>query len=100
VAETAAGSAALDELLPFLKRELKRPGAVAVHANRHTDFVAAVGAAHLHHVREIDPAEGLRRAQEAGLSVTSEARALLGVDQVQPRSAIAAATSSGRSVTT
>jgi hypothetical protein len=102
VVETASGAAALDELLRLLKRELRDRGAVAVHANRHTDFVAAVGAAHLHHARGIDPAEGLRRAERAGLSLTPEACALLGVDQeaVQPRSAIAAATSSGRSVTT
>jgi len=74
------GSAALDELLPFLKRELKRRGAIAVHGDRHTDFVAALGAAQLHHTRGIDPAEGLARAREAGLMVTSEACALLGAD--------------------
>ena len=102
VISTERGSAALDELLPFLKRELRRAGAVAVHGNRHTDFVAALGAAHLHQARGVDPAEGLRRASAAGLAVTPEACALLGVDQVavQPRSAMAAATSSGRSVTT
>jgi hypothetical protein len=82
VVSTDRGSAALDELLPFLKRELRRAGAVAVHGNRHTDFVAALGAAHLHHARGIDPAEGLRRAADAGLTVTPEACALLGVDGV------------------
>ena len=82
VVSTDRGSAALDELLPFLKRELRRAGAVAVHGNRHTDFVAALGAAHLHHARGIDPAEGLRRAEEAGLTVTPEACALLGVEVV------------------
>ena len=96
------GPAALDELLPLLRRELRRPGAVAVHGNRHTDFVAAVCAAHMHELRGLDPAAGLRDAIEAGLVVTPEAAALLGVryDEVQPRSAMAAATSSGRSVTT
>ena len=78
VGSTERGSAALDELLPFLKRELRRAGAIAVHGNRHTDFVAALGAAHLHHARGIDPAEGLRRAEEAGLTVTPEACACWG----------------------
>jgi hypothetical protein len=76
----AEGAAALEELLPLLKRELRRPGAVAVHANRHTDFVAAVCAAHLHLERGIDPLEALSRAAAAGLMVTPEACALLGVD--------------------
>ena len=80
VTSAARGSAALDELLPFLERELARRGAVAVHGNRHTDFVAALGAAHLHHARGLDPAEGLARAAEAGLMVTPEACALLGVE--------------------
>lgn len=96
------GPAALEELLPLLRRELRRAGAVAVHGNRRTDFVAALCAAHMHEVRGLDPADGLREAVEAGLVVTPEAAALLGVpyEAVQPRSAIAAATSSGRSVTT
>ncbi|MDQ3647669.1 MAG: hypothetical protein M3433_03625 [Actinomycetota bacterium] len=81
VASTERGAAALDELLPFLKRELKRRGAIAVHGNRHTDFVAALGAAHLHHANGTDPAVGLSRAAEAGLDVTPGAYALLGVDQ-------------------
>ena len=86
VTSTERGSAALEELLPLLKRELERRGAIAVHGNRHTDFVAALGAAHLHHARGIDPAEGLARAAEAGLTVTPEACALLGIDieAVQP----------------
>ena len=98
----AEGAEALEELLPLLARELRRRGAVAVHGNRHTDFVAALCAAHLHQERDIDPATGLARASAAGLTVTPEACALLGVDYgaVQPRSPIAASTSSGRSVTT
>jgi hypothetical protein len=97
-----AAEAALEELLGFLRRELRRRGAIAVHGNRHTDFVAAVCAAHLHEVRGLDPVLGLAAAAEAGLSVTPEAAALLGVsyDAVQPRSRIAASTSSGLSVTT
>jgi hypothetical protein len=72
------GAEALDELLPLLKRELRGRGAVAVHGNRQTDFVAAVCAAHLHEEKGLPPAEGLARAAEAGLAVTPEAEALLG----------------------
>jgi hypothetical protein len=92
----------LDAVLRLLRGELRRRGAVAVHANRYTDLPAAVCAAHLHEARGTDPAEALRAAAAAGLAVTPEAAALLGADYeaVQPRSAIAAATSSGRSVIT
>jgi hypothetical protein len=48
VASCAEGADALEELLRLLRRELPRRGAVALHGNRRTDFVAAVGAAHLH----------------------------------------------------
>jgi hypothetical protein len=102
VASCAEGAAALEELLPVLRRELRRRGAVAVHGNRRTDFVAALCAAHLHEAHGLDPLDGLARAAVAGLQVTPESAALLGVDYeaVQPRSRIAASTSSGRSVTT
>ena len=60
------GADALEELLPLLRRELRRRGAVAVHGDRHTDFVAAVCAAHLHEARGVEPAEALVRAAEAG----------------------------------
>ena len=79
MASATEGSEALEELLPLLRRELRRVGAVAVHGNRHTDFVAAVCAAHLHAQHGLDPAEGLRRAGAEGLRVTPEACALLGV---------------------
>jgi len=94
VPSTADGAAALEELLALLRRELRGRGAVAVHGNRHTDFVAALCAAHLHEERAIDPEEGLSRAREAGLMVTPEACALLGVayGAVQPRARIAAST--------
>jgi hypothetical protein len=72
------GAEALDELLPLLKRELRKPGAVTVHGNRWTDFVAALCAAHLHEHKGVPPAEGLARAEEAGLQVTPDAAALLG----------------------
>ena len=102
VASTADGAEALEELLPLLRRELRPRGAVAVHGNRHTDFVAALCAAHLHEERALDPSTGLAEAVAAGLQVTPEACALLGVDYgaVQPRSRIAASTASGRPVTT
>ena len=102
VHRTDEGADALDELLPLLRRELRRAGAVAVHGNRRTDFVAALCAAHLHEARGVELAEALRAAQDAGLTVTPEAASLVGIgyEEVQPRSDMAAATSSGRSVTT
>jgi hypothetical protein len=95
VRATEDGADALEELLPLLRRELRRRGAVAVHGNRYTDFVAALGAAHLYESRGVDPADGLEAAAEAGLHVTPEACSLLGVsyeEAVQPRSRMAAAT--------
>lgn len=102
VPSCAEGTEALDELVRLLRSELRRPGAVAVHGDLHTDFPAAVCAAHLHDARGVPPADGLEAAARAGLRVTPDAAALLGVsyEEVQPRSAIARATSSGRSVTT
>jgi hypothetical protein len=79
VASCAEGAQALEELLALLKRELRAAGAVAIHGNRHTDFVAAVCAAHLNERKGVDPEEALAAAAEAGLSVTPAARALLGV---------------------
>jgi hypothetical protein len=98
----ASAEEQLEELLAFLRRELRRRGAVAVHGNRHTDFVAALCAAHLKEARGLEPEAGLAAAGEAGLMVTPEAAALVGADYeaVQPRSRIAAATSPGLSVTT
>ena len=52
---------------------------MAVHGDRHTDFVAAVCAAHLHEARGVDPAEALARAAAAGLTVNGYTCALLGV---------------------
>lgn len=73
------GAEALDELVVLLRAELRAPGAVAVHGDLRTDFVAAVCAAHLHDARGVAPAEGLRAAGRAGLDVTPAAAALLGV---------------------
>jgi hypothetical protein len=79
VASAGEGADQLEELLPFLRRELRGRGAVAVHGDHYTDFVAAVCAAHLHDLRGIDPAAALGEAALAGLRVTPEACALLGV---------------------
>jgi hypothetical protein len=65
VEAASRGAEALEEILPLLRRELRRRGAVAVHANRHTDFVAAVA---------------LARAATAGLMVNGYTCALLGVE--------------------
>ena len=80
VPSCAEGEDALEELLPLLRRELRRRGAIAVHGDLHTDFAAAVCAAHLHEARGIHPAEGLANAAAAGLDVTEDAARLLGVD--------------------
>jgi hypothetical protein len=79
VARAEDGAAALEELLPFLSREMRARGAVAIHGNRHTDFVAAVCAAHLYDTRGVEPALALAQAVAAGLAVTPEACALIGV---------------------
>ncbi len=93
VSSCAEGEAALEELLPLLRRELKKGGAVAVHGELHTDFVAAVCAAYLHADRGRDPEDALIDAADAGLDVTPDAARLLGVDYtaVDPRSRVAAA---------
>jgi hypothetical protein len=80
VESCASAEAAFEELLGVLRRELRRRGAVAVHGNRHTDFVAALCAAHLHEARGLEPAAGLAEAAAAGLMVTPECAALVGVD--------------------
>jgi hypothetical protein len=80
VRSTAAAGEQLDELLALLRRELRPSGAVAVHGDYRTDFVAAVCAAHVHELRGTDPADSLVAAAQAGLRVSPEACALLGVD--------------------
>jgi hypothetical protein len=82
------GADALEEILPLLRRELRRRGAVAVHGDRHTDFVAAVCAAHLHEWRGVEPAEALARAAGAGLMVNGYACALLGVEPEEVEAAV------------
>jgi hypothetical protein len=79
VADCAEGADALAEVLRLVKRLTKRRGAVAVHGNRLTDFVAAVGAAHLRDERGADPVESLRAAEAAGLRPSEATAELLGV---------------------
>lgn len=78
VDDTAGAEHALEELLRVLRRELRRAGGVAVHGNRHTDFVAAACAACLYDVYGVAVEEALDRAAAAGLTVTPEARNLVG----------------------
>src|SRR3954454_9330899 len=70
----------LGEALEVLRRETRKPGAVAIHANRYTDFVAAICAAHLRDHRDVAVEDSLERAIEAGLTVTPEAAALVEAD--------------------
>jgi hypothetical protein len=79
VPDCASGGEALDEVLRLLRKLLRRRGAVAVHGNRLTDFVAAVGAAWLHEARGEDPAESLRAAEAAGLRPSDASYELLGL---------------------
>ena len=58
----------VEQVLKVLRRKLRRAGAVAIHANRRTDFVAAVCAAYLEDAYDVPVEEGLARAAEAGLS--------------------------------
>src|ERR1700754_1298015 len=80
VPETEEAAEHLDHVLKLLRRELRRRGAVAVHGNRHTDFVAAVGAAWMREARGADPAEMLEQAAWAGLRPTPAACGLLGIE--------------------
>lgn len=77
VEEDAEG---LLEAVTVLRRETRKPGAVAIHANRHTDFVAAVCARHLEDQRGLDPEDALTAAMDAGLAVTAKAAELLEAD--------------------
>jgi hypothetical protein len=96
VSSTEGGTDQLEELLPFLRRELRRRGAVALHGDLYTDFVAAVCAAHLHELRGTDPGEALAHAARAGLRVTPAACALVGVDpRMLEREVAAGATPAG-----
>ena len=58
----------VDQVLPVLRRKLRRAGAVAIHANRRTDFVTSVCAAYLSDRYGVPVEESLANAVEAGFS--------------------------------
>ena len=62
----------LEEAVVLLRRITRKPGAVAIHANRYTDVVAGLCASHLYDIRGTDPLDALEQAAEAGLTVTDE----------------------------
>lgn len=66
VEETEAG---MLEAAQVVRRETRKGGAVAIHANRHTDFVALVCAHHLLEHRGTPIEDSLAQAAEAGLAV-------------------------------
>ena len=68
------------EVCEVLRRETRKPGVVAVHGNRYTDFVAAVCAEHLCEQRGIDVEVSLEGAIDAGLVVTRKAAELVEAD--------------------
>jgi hypothetical protein len=61
--------AGLVEAVDVIRRETRKRGAVAIHDNRYTDFVAAICAHHLLEHRGIPLEESLASASEAGLKV-------------------------------
>jgi hypothetical protein len=67
----------LMEAVACVRRETRKAGAVAIHANRYTDFVAAVAALHLCEQRNVYLEDALDSAIEAGLVVTRRVAALV-----------------------
>ena len=80
VRDAAEGGDALAEVLRLVRKEIRRRGAVAVHGNRLTDFVSAVGAAWLRDADGADPAVALEAAKAAGLRPSDASAALLEID--------------------
>ena len=58
----------IEQVLPVLRRKLRRAGVVAIHANRRTEFVTAVCAAYLDERYGMPAEESLASAAEAGFS--------------------------------
>ena len=56
----------VEQVLPVLRSRLRRAGAVAIHANRRTDFVTAVCAEYLDDRYGIPVEDSLTAAAEAG----------------------------------
>jgi hypothetical protein len=61
--------AGLLEVAEVVRRETRKKGAVAIHDNRYTDFVANVCAYHLYDQRGTPIEESLEAAAESGLAV-------------------------------
>jgi hypothetical protein len=57
------------EVAEVVRRETRKKGAVAIHDNRYTDFVANVCAYHLFDFRGTPIEESLEAAAEAGLAL-------------------------------
>ena len=70
----------LFEAVEVLRRETRKKGAVAIHANRYTDFVAAVCAQHLYDHRGVPVEEALDAAMDAGLTVTAKVALMVEAD--------------------
>jgi hypothetical protein len=68
------------EAVEVVRRETRKPGAVAIHANRYTDFVAAVCAKHLLEHKGTAVEDSLEQAIDAGLVVTARVAELLEAD--------------------
>jgi hypothetical protein len=68
------------EAVGVIRRETRKPGAVAIHANRYTDFVAAVCAKHLLEHKGTAVEDSLEQAIDAGLVVTARVAELLEAD--------------------
>jgi radical SAM superfamily enzyme YgiQ (UPF0313 family) len=68
------------EAVEVLRRETRKPGAVAIHDNRYTDFVAAICAKHLEEQRGMAIENALDAAIDAGLVVTDSAAELVEAD--------------------
>lgn len=68
------------EAVEVVRRETRKTGAVAIHANRYTDFVAAVCAQHLYDHRGTPVEDSLDAAMDAGLRVSAKAAVLVEVD--------------------
>jgi len=66
------GEDAVGDIVARLHTLTRKPGAVAIHANRYTDVVAGICAVHLYETRGTHPQEALEAAEEAGLVVTEE----------------------------
>jgi hypothetical protein len=67
---------AVEDAVALLRRLTKTRGAVAIHANRYTDVVAGLCAAHLYDVRGADPLASLEAAAAAGMTITDQSHRL------------------------